>query len=83
MLNRRSLIRGLFVAPAIIRTPGLLMPIKPFREEYPSGYGRWLDYYTAVKPEADLEAWAAEMMRTISMHTGIPEKYLKGTARIV
>lgn len=31
MLNRRSLIQGLFVAPAIIRTPGLLMPIKPFR----------------------------------------------------
>lgn len=27
-MNRRDLIKGLFIAPAIIR-PGLLMPIKP------------------------------------------------------
>lgn len=32
MINRRSVITGLaaaFAAPAIIRTPGILMPIKP------------------------------------------------------
>lgn len=32
MLNRRSLLRGLLgalAAPAIVRTPGILMPIKP------------------------------------------------------
>lgn len=28
-MNRRGLLVGLFMAPAIIRTPGLLMPIKP------------------------------------------------------
>lgn len=29
MITRRAALRSLFVAPAIIRTPGLLMPIKP------------------------------------------------------
>lgn len=29
VLSRRGLLRGLFAAPAIIMTPGLLMPIKP------------------------------------------------------
>ena len=31
MLNRRGLLLGLLAAPAIIKTPGLLMPIKPIR----------------------------------------------------
>lgn len=29
MLARRGLLAGLLFAPAIIRTPGLLMPVKP------------------------------------------------------
>jgi len=28
-MNRRGLILGLISAPAVIRTPGLLMPVKP------------------------------------------------------
>lgn len=28
-MNRRSFLAGLIAAPAIIKTPGLLMPIKP------------------------------------------------------
>lgn len=31
MLTRRSLVVCALAAPAIIRTPGLLMPIKPYR----------------------------------------------------
>jgi len=29
-MNRRSLLLGLLAAPAVIRTPGLLMPVKPW-----------------------------------------------------
>jgi hypothetical protein len=32
MLSRRGLLGSLICAPAIIRTPGLLMPIKSLRE---------------------------------------------------
>lgn len=35
MLKRRGLLLGLLAAPAIIRTPGLLMPIKPFVDRWP------------------------------------------------
>jgi hypothetical protein len=36
MIKRRSFLLGLgaIAAPAIIRIPGLLMPIKPFREPF-------------------------------------------------
>jgi len=39
MLARRSLLAGLFVAPAIIRTPGLLMSISSKRLVLPDMYG--------------------------------------------
>lgn len=35
MIRRRGFLLGLLAAPAIIRTPGLLMPIKPFVERLP------------------------------------------------
>lgn len=31
-LSRRSFIAGLFVAPAVIKIPGLLMPVRPIRQ---------------------------------------------------
>ena len=35
MFTRRNLLLGLLAAPAIIKTPGLLMPIKALDEEPP------------------------------------------------
>lgn len=32
MINRRFVLTGLIAAPAVIRIPGLLMPVKPLRE---------------------------------------------------
>jgi hypothetical protein len=36
-MQRRKLISGLLFAPAIIRTPGLLMPIRPLLWKNPCG----------------------------------------------
>jgi hypothetical protein len=43
MLSRRGMVGGLLVlaAPAIIRTPGLLMPISMAREEWSGIRGWW------------------------------------------
>lgn len=35
MLQRRGLLLGLLAAPAIIRTPGLLMPVRALVADYP------------------------------------------------
>lgn len=81
MLNRRSLIQGLFVAPAIIRTPGLLMPIKPMIEPYPLNYLVQLNNMRAMT-EQEIQAWAAEVVRDWSIYSGVPENYLKGTVSL-
>lgn len=44
MITRRKALVGLFVAPAIIRTPGLLMPIKPLQNEYEA----WVALYAGT-----------------------------------
>lgn len=73
ILNRRSLIRGLFVAPAIIRTPGLLMPIKPLVEplNYPVEFMN-------VQPltEAALTELIECIRREMAIMSGVPMKYL-------
>lgn len=33
-MNRRSFLAGLIAAPAIIKTPGLLMPVKPILKTF-------------------------------------------------
>lgn len=46
MLSRRSLLKGLFAAPLVITTPGLLMPVKALPAAPEFGMfvkGQWLD----------------------------------------
>lgn len=43
-LTRRTALFGLLAAPAIIRTPGLLMPIKPQRVVSWSGWVPYVDF---------------------------------------
>jgi hypothetical protein len=53
-LTRRSALKGLLVAPAIIRTPGLLMPIKPlvqFHWAELNNFGGWADNPNAMAGE--------------------------------
>lgn len=61
MLTRRNALFGLLAAPAIIRTPGLLMPIKPFRTWKDD---RWL--FSGVEIEFDglpAPEWLAQTMQ--------------------
>lgn len=37
-MNRRTILTGLLAAPFVIRTPGLLMPVRPFALHQ---YGEW------------------------------------------
>lgn len=78
MLNRRSLIRGLFVAPAIIRTPGLLMPIKPLLVE-PLNYPV---QFMNVQPAFDemlAPQWLVQTMQDeLAKLVGLPPSVLFG-----
>lgn len=66
LLARRGFIAGLF-APAIIRTPGLLMPIKPLKVD---------DYYKIVYPwrtrRYDYGAYVDEMEEQLHNFWAIP-----------
>jgi hypothetical protein len=55
-LRRRSLIGALLAAPAIIRTPGLLMPVKPWSPwiYQENSYSRG---YFVIPPDAGLVQW--------------------------
>ena len=77
ILTRRSLILGLLAAPAIIRTAGLLMPIKapilvePTLELLPPGI------YNAVIMEIEVHDRVSEAIRyaknKITMHFMLPD----------
>jgi hypothetical protein len=41
MINRRGFVRGLLALPAIIRTPGLLMPVRPLSHLSGKVYFEW------------------------------------------
>lgn len=48
MITRRGLIvnvLSIFCAPAIIRTPGLIMPINPFRDDYGNDFESFKCYF--------------------------------------
>jgi hypothetical protein len=52
-MNRRTLLVGLFAAPAIIRTPGLLMAIRPGHSDIINFFGYaaeilWSDNHNRV-----------------------------------
>lgn len=62
MLKRRGLLLGLLAAPAIIRTPGLLMPIKPFLDR------RYIvDVTVTLQPPTD---WVRSMRQLDEMAEG-------------
>jgi hypothetical protein len=79
MISRRGLIAGLFAAPAIIRTPGLLMPVKsqimlapqPVGTITASGYGlvRYAVLYSENDPPGTVLGWY-DYGRTIHMAAG-------------
>lgn len=52
MISRRGVLRGLLAAPVIIRTPGLLMPIKPLSATPPVFYA-----WDAAAAGMDMTLW--------------------------
>lgn len=82
MIPRRGLLAGLgalLAAPAIIRTPGLLMPVRPLRE--PLWFG--VDWGTEPNPFIRYEQvmTRAEFDATYALITGVNEKMLLVSSR--
>ncbi len=50
-MNRRGILRGLLAAPFVIRTPGLLMPIKALHEGF-----EFSGFYSTIPREQFLDA---------------------------
>lgn len=91
MLNRRSFVSGLLVAlaaPAIVRTPGLLMPVKPLVVPMPyEGYGGGFSILRngtvneALRPlpfsgsSPELTEWMRRLGVAINEMAGIPTSY--------
>jgi hypothetical protein len=71
MLSRRGFIGSLLAAPVIIRTPGLLMPIKP------PLVLRVVDRPFKMTP-AELNELHRQWWRHLSATTQIPSHYLTG-----
>lgn len=46
-MQRRSLILTALAAPFVVRTPGLLMPVRPVR---PAGVKRWVCWHGPIAP---------------------------------
>jgi hypothetical protein len=40
-VSRRGFLRGLIAAPLVVRTPGILMPIKPLKPQYEGFFDYW------------------------------------------
>jgi hypothetical protein len=66
-MNRRSALRGFLAAPAIIRSPGPLMPIRPL------ALSPWRQEVMDLT-EASLEA----MRLMIAVEFGLPQRLLFG-----
>jgi hypothetical protein len=77
LLTRRRALLGMFAAPAIIKTAGLLMPVRPVVVEPPIAMGSLVEFsgfnfqaakimLEAMTPEGDREYWVtAEQMREL------------------
>lgn len=86
MLKRRGFISALFIAPAIIRTPGLLMPIKPITEpDYNWMYQMWDDGPVETLEQSINNAygvgttdspWFKEMVKMMASASGVPERLM-------
>ena len=72
-MNRRGFILGALAAPTVIRTPGLLMPVKP-RIQYPITIHI---NHTFVTPPDSAHALAREkLIRAITASMGVERRFL-------
>lgn len=75
-MNRRGFILGALAAPSIIKTPGLLMRIKP-----PVIYPITMQMLVAAAPELskELTLHSHDLLREIVYVSGVPLRVLKGS----
>lgn len=69
-MQRRRFLTSLLAAPAIIRSPGLLMPIKPLELA--------IEPYAGMSIDESVLWVQQEMQRELSKIMGIPYRYLIG-----
>ena len=92
MIQRRGLLAGLgalLAAPAIIRTPGLLMPVRPFREpllaaaDFGRDEGTLLFFSTPSGAENGWmwRAWLERARQDVEFVTGVKEEMLRISER--
>lgn len=75
-MNRRRFILGALAAPSIIKTPGLLMRIKP-----PVIYPITMQMLVSTAPEVSkrLTLHRHDLLREIVYVSGVPLRILKGS----
>lgn len=75
-MNRRGFILGALAAPSIIKTPGLLMPIKP-----PVIYPITMQMLVSAAPELSkrLTLHRYDLLREVAYVSGVPLRILKGS----
>jgi hypothetical protein len=86
-MQRRGFLKGLLAAPAIIRSPGLLMPIKPLAYGWRLD-GEWwhvnnlrvADYVNVeFGPLEDASGeWLDRIATEVAIVSGVPVRYLIG-----
>jgi hypothetical protein len=57
MINRRRFVQGLLALPAIVRTPGLLMPVRPIRPQLGPVSGKFYFEVGWGEPATATSAW--------------------------
>ena len=80
MIPRRGLLAGLgalLAAPAIIRTPGLLMPVRPLREPILIA----LDFGPPAGDVLMFQRWIAQAARDVEFITGCNAEMLGASSR--
>lgn len=66
-MNRRAFLSGLLFAPAIIRTPGLLMPVRPLLKPTTGAFPRWtVEHYNGVMVDSVSDDEANLIARLLS-----------------
>lgn len=81
-MNRRSFIGGLLFAPAIIRIPGILMPIR-MAKPLERCATMEIDVFNWAGAGSDTgKAMVDFMFRQISLEMQIPEYLLRGVPRL-
>ena len=74
MIHRRRALLGLLAAPAIVRTPGLLMPVKAAPADWPPRYAVFRDippgfFRSDLEVPSTFVRWGGQEDVILDLHT--------------